>query len=548
MTGESTFSSGLFPDSTTATVDLGGMQGSTSSMYPSSTVWYEDSAFSDRAEGSTSVSPLYNSTTYSHELTYYKDSAFTVEAPAYTLTTTNDPASVAYYSDTTFQTQIVSPNSGTMRAVILTWNAADYPNAAERAGDGLRWSQVYFPNKYNGMNTNTLVWDTANYQAKIEFGSSGQAIDSTWHGTAVQLRNRPVNTPYFQVEFRSDQGLTAPEFSVATFEPSYNGSKSISSASLVSGQIFNITMATDITINEQTGSYNNFYFSQNDIPSLYLQLQFSSYNSPSSASDINSIEISGVSQSHSSIVSGGTFTDSYGNQYNYYNVTFSSVPSTTGTVTAVVGTQELRYFQDISAKRAMRIKSLGSGSAPTSNGTGDSALYVKQCPVNYSGSHADELFYLDAAGNTIQFTEGGHVFAPRRAMDATEVLAEDADLSSLPTLASSLKECYAFDLSAKAGSPALGSSSQAQALTIPVPQAADIGREVKIIVLGSMSSANQLTINAGTYTNSSSASITGQIDGLDAVILSQPYQVIKLLAIKAQDDAASADITCWKLV
>jgi hypothetical protein len=85
-------------------------------------------------------------------------------------------------------------------------------------------------------------------------------------------------------------------------------------------------------------------------------------------------------------------------------------------------------------------------------------------------------------------------------------------------------------------------------LTIPVPQAADIGREVKIIVLGSMSSANQLTINAGTYTNSSSASITGQIDGLDAVILSQPYQVIKLLAIKAQDDAASADITCWKLV
>ena len=548
VTGESTFSSGLFPDSTTATVDLGGMQGSTSSMYPSSTVWYEDSAFSDRAEGSTSVSPLYNSTTYSHELTYYKDSAFTVEAPAYTLTTTNDPASVAYYSDTTFQTQIVSPNSGTMRAVILTWNAADYPNAAERAGDGLRWSQVYFPNKYNGMNTNTLVWDTANYQAKIEFGSSGQAIDSTWHGTAVQLRNRPVNTPYFQVEFRSDQGLTAPEFSVATFEPSYNGSKSISSASLVSGQIFNITMATDITINEQTGSYNNFYFSQNDIPSLYLQLQFSSYNSPSSASDINSIEISGVSQSHSSIVSGGTFTDSYGNQYNYYNVTFSSVPSTTGTVTAVVGTQELRYFQDISAKRAMRIKSLGSGSAPTSNGTGDSALYVKQCPVNYSGSHADELFYLDAAGNTIQFTEGGHVFAPRRAMDATEVLAEDADLSSLPTLASSLKECYAFDLSAKAGSPALGSSSQAQALTIPVPQAADIGREVKIIVLGSMSSANQLTINAGTYTNSSSASITGQIDGLDAVILSQPYQVIKLLAIKAQDDAASADITCWKLV
>ena len=133
-------------------------------------------------------------------------------------------------------------------------------------------------------------------------------------------------------------------------------------------------------------------------------------------------------------------------------------------------------------------------------------------------------------------------------MDATEVLAEDADLSSLPTLASSLKECYAFDLSAKAGSPALGSSSQAQALTIPVPQAADIGREVKIIVLGSMSSANQLTINAGTYTNSASASITGQIDGLDAVVLSQPYQVIKLLAIKAQDDAASADITCWKLV
>ncbi len=125
-----------------------------------------------------------------------------------------------------------------MRAVILTWNAADYPNAAERAGDGVRWDQVYFPNKYNAMSTNTLVWDVSNYQAKIEFGNSGQGIDSTWHGTSVQLRNRPQDTPYLQAEFVSDQGLTASEFSSATFQPSYYGSKSVSSASLVSGQTF----------------------------------------------------------------------------------------------------------------------------------------------------------------------------------------------------------------------------------------------------------------------------------------------------------------------
>lgn len=545
VTGESTFAAGLFPDSNYATVDLGGMQGTTSSASASSdySSFFEDSGFTNKSEGPASAGINVSS----DKLTFYKDSAFTVAMPSYTVNTTNAPSSWAAYTDNTFSTQITT--SGNMGAVILTWTSSTYPDAAERAGDGVRWDRVYFDQKYSSMTVSGFTWDVSNYQARIDFGNSGQLIDSSWLSSTVSLQNVQKATPYVQAEFDSNQGLAASEFTGINFNPNSSGNISITSAALSSGQTFNITLSSNVGTSHQNGYTNYFYFGQSDAPSAYLQLAFASYNAPSSASDISSVSVGGTVFAHSSIVSAGT-QYIQGSTYSLFNVTFSSVPSVSGSFyySANVGSQELRYFQDISAKRAMRIKSIGSATAPTSNGTGDSALYVKQCPVNYSGAHADELFYLDAAGNTVQFTEGGHVFAPRRAMDATEVLAEDADLSSLPTLASSLKECYAFDLSAKAGSPALGSSSQAQALTIPVPQAADIGREVKIIVLGSMSSANQLTINAGTYTNSASASITGQIDGLDAVVLSQPYQVIKLLAIKAQDDAASADITCWKLV
>ena len=495
VSGESTFSSGLFPNSTTATVDLGGMQGTTSAQSVAASFWFEDSAFTnlsdDQNEG---ILPVFDSSTYSYGITFYKDSGYTVESPSYTISTSVAPVSVEYYSDTAFQNQIVAPNTGNFSAVILTWNASDYPSASERAGDGLRWDQVYFPWFGSGMTTNTLVWDTANYQARVEFGNTGQGITSSWHGTAVRLRNRPKDTPYLEVEFDSRQGLAASEVAASTFNSGY-GSVSASSATLVSGQTFRVTMASDISANAQGGQPKFYFTSHNDVPSLYLQLAFnSSYsNIPSSASDITSVEIDGVSYTPASVVSGGTGVSVSSGSYSFtgdlYNVTFSSVPTLTSqyySVYAGVGAQELRYFQDISARRAMRIKSIGSGSAPTSNGTGDSALYVKQCPVNYSGSHADELFYLDAAGNTVQFTEGGYVFAPRRAMDATEVLAEDADLSSLPTSASSLKEAYSFDLSAKAGSPSLGGSSQAQSLTLPAPEASDVGREIKFIVLNTL--------------------------------------------------------------
>jgi len=547
VSGESSFSSGLFPNSASATVDLGGMQGTTSSSYAdgSASGFFEDSGFSNKAEGaSVNLSSSF--------MTYFKDSGFTVAMPSYTVSTSNNPTSVAFYSDTSFTTQITSPNSGTMKAVILTWSASDYPDSSERAGDGTRWDQVYFTSKYSGMNTNSLVWDTANYQAKIEFGSSGQLINSSWHGTSVQLRNRKSDTPYLQAEFPSNQGLSTSDFSGINVNPGGYANNSVSSVALSSGQTFNITLSSDVSESAQSGYSNYFYFGQADAPSLYLQLAWN-YNPPA-VSDISSVAVSGTTYAHSSIVSGGTASIN-GTTYTLINVTLTSLPSYSGTpsFTANVGSQELRYFQDISAKRSMRIKSIGSATAPTSNGTGDSALYVKQCPVNYSGAHADELFYLDAAGKTVQFTEGGHIFAPRRAMDATEVLSASADLSSLPSLASSLKEGYVFDLSAKSNSPSaptLSGSSQAQALTLPVPQADDIGREVKFIVLGSMDSdgANKLTLNAGTFTNSSSASIKAQIDGLDSIDMSQPYQVVKLLAIAAQDNSASADITCWKLV
>ncbi len=561
VTGESTFSAGLFPASG-QDVDLGGLQGSTADTSATELIWFEDSAFSDRSEGSNVyIQAAVDSNTGMNLYTYYKDAAFSVENPSSTLLTTNAPSSWAAYTDNTYSTQITA-SGGSMNAVILTWTASTYPDAAERAGDGTRWNQVRFVNRYSSISVSSLTWDEANYQARIDFGSTSQLLTasnaSSWLASTVNLRNTQIDSPYVEMTFLSDQGLDAAAVSGASFTDSYGNSNTISSVALTSGQTFQITLGSDVSASNQSGS-PSLQFSDNDIPSQYLRMKFYDsgygYTGPTQASDITAIKLgsyhSPVTYAHSSITLSSTVPDSYGTSY-FFDVTFNSTPASYNSGDqgfATSGTTDVRYFQDVSAKRAMRIQSIGSNTAPTLNSgvSGDSALYVKQCPVNYSGSHADELFYLDAAGNTVQFTEGGHVFAPRRAMDATEVLAEDADLSSLPTLASSLKECYVFDLSAKAGSPSLGGSSQAQALTLPAPEAADVGREVKFIVLSDMSSANQLTINAGSFTGSG-GSFAGQIDGLDSVILSQPYQVVKLLAIKGQDSAATGAITCWKLV
>ena len=556
VTGESTFSAGLFPASG-QNVDLGGLQGSTADNQASELIWFEDSAFSDRSEGSNVyIQAAVDSNTGMNLYTYYKDAAFSVENPSYDSNTTNNPSSFAAYTDNTFSTQITG--SGSMNAVILTWTASTYPDAAERAGDGARWNRVRFVDKYSSMAVSGFTWDVSNYQARIDFGSTSQLIDSSWLSSAINLQNTQIASPYVEMTFLSDQGLDAAAVSGASFTDSYGSAVAISSVALTSGQTFQITLGSDVPANNQSGS-PSLQFSDNDIPSQYLRMKFYDsgygYTGPTQASDITAIKLgsygSPVTYAHSSVTLSSTVVESYGTSY-YFDVTFNSTPASYNSGDsgfATSGTTDVRYFQDVSAKRAMRIQSIGSNTAPTLNSgvSGDSALYVKQCPVNFSGAHADELFYLDAAGNTVQFTEGGFVFAPRRAMDATEVLAEDADLSSLPTSASSLKECYSFDLSAKAGSPSLGGSSQAQSLTLPAPEASDVGREVKFIVLGDMSSANQLTINAGTFAGSG-GTFAGQIDGLDSVVLSQPMQVVKVLAIRGQDSTATGAITCWKLV
>ena len=85
VTGESTFSAGLFPASG-QDVDLGGLQGSTADTSATELIWFEDSAFSDRSEGSNVyIQAAVDSNTGMNLYTYYKDAAFSVENPSSTL-------------------------------------------------------------------------------------------------------------------------------------------------------------------------------------------------------------------------------------------------------------------------------------------------------------------------------------------------------------------------------------------------------------------------------------------------------------------------------
>ena len=265
---------------------------------------------------------------------------------------------------------------------------------------------------------------------------------------------------------------------------------------------------------------------------LYVQIAFPS--SPSASHTTwSALVLFGSQYSISSVSDQGS---------NVYRVTLSSAFTMPSTLTPNIAyaSTELRYWRDLLVDRAVRMKTLGAASAPSSLGTGDSAMYVKQD----SGS-VDELFFLDPAGNNIQLTDGGHVLATHIDMDAKVTLAANADLTALPTDAGALKNAYVFDLSAKSGSPTLGSSSQAQALTLPAPEADDIGRVVRFCVMGSMGTDNQLTINAGTY---NSGNATGAIDGLTSVVLSQNFQVLECLAIAAQDSGDSGSTTLWKVL
>ena len=598
VTGQSEFSANLFPNSATADVDLGGEQGTvtTNSWENGSVFFFEDAAHSDRVEYNASVSATYPN------FTLYQDSEFSDEA---TLSSTRfgnyANASVpVFYQDSSFSGATFSSGdtTGDQLFVEIAYisdpsSAVGFPEEADRA---LGWDTLNFV--VSGISydyaVESIVWDVANLKAKVTTSAGQAAINLTGYHfetspgsglpNSYRLNENSHTYQYVEMTVSGEHNLDPADFVGA----SYSAGGTITAATEPSANVFRLTLSTvksisestftDYSGNNQSVSVTSFVDGSGnpvaDAPTLYYKVRFNT----SWVSDLPEVaDVTGVrweSGEYNYTTNSNETTDDtsitvhskesisvddgFGGTETWmeYRITGSALmtdqwgnPQGSATLLSSVGATELRYFRDINARRAFRLKTLGAEAAPTSNGSGDSAFYVRQCPVNYSGSHADELFYLDAAGNTVQVTEGGHLFAPRRAMDATEVLAVDSDLSALPVLASSLKEAYSFDLSSKL-SPAEGAlsgSSQTQSLTLPAPKAADIGREVKFIVLGGMGAANQLTINAGTFAGDG-GSFAGQIDGLSSVVLSQPYQVVKLLAIKAEDSTATGAITCWKLV
>ncbi len=421
VTGQSEFSDNLFPNSATATVDIGGNQGTTSDAY-GSLAWFEDAGFSNLAEGSDAVQPKYDNVAGEYELSFFKDAACTIPSVASDTYTTNDPSSWAAYTDGTFSTEITAPNSGNMGAVILTWDAADYPDASERAGDMTRWNRVYFADKSSSMEGapygGSLEWDDTNYQVKIDFGSQSQGIDSTWHGTSVRLQNEAMESKYAQVEFESSQGLAEADLEAAALAKGSSGNINISDATLVSGQIFKIELESDMALSDWSSwQYPYFYFGQSDKPSIYLRMSFSTYDNtaPSSASDISSVkDMGGNELATASIVDGGT-SDSQ----QHWNITFVSAPADATGIYLSVGSTELRYFQDINARRAFRLKA--TSDIPVTNGSEDSALYVKDV------SGVDELHWVGFdASNTIQMTSGGKLNAGALEL-ATVSGLEDSD-------------------------------------------------------------------------------------------------------------------------
>ena len=604
VTGQSEFSANLFPNSATADVDLGGEQGTVTnnSWANGSVFFFEDTAHLDRVEYNASVSATYPN------FTLYRDSGFSNEATLFSTRLGNyaNASLPVFYQDSSFSGATFSSGDTTGDQLFVEIAYISDPNSAigfpEEADRALGWDTLNFA--VNGISydyaVESIVWDVANLKAKVTTSAGQAAISLTGYhfetspgsglANSYRLNENPHTYQYVEMTVSGEHNLDPADLVGA----SYSAGGTITAAIEPSPNVFRLTLSTVKSVqeytfttydgNNQSVSVTSFVDGSgspvNDAPTLYYKVRFNTAwvsdlpevadvtgvrwetgydyvtNTPETTDD-TSITV----HSKESI----SVDDGFGDTQTWmeYRITGSALmtdqwgnPQGSATLLSSVGATELRYFRDINARRAFRLKTLGDVSAPdaeaapTSNEPGqDSALYVKQCPVNYSGSHADELFYLDTAGNTVQVTEGGHVFAPRRAMDATEVLAVDSDLSALPVLASSLKEAYSFDLSSKL-SPvegALSGSSQTQSLTLPAPKAADIGREVRFIVLGGMGEDNQLTINAGTFAGDG-GSFAGQIDGLSSVVLSQPYQVVKLLAIKAEDSTATGVITCWKLV
>ena len=104
-----------------------------------------------------------------------------------------------------------------------------------------------------------------------------------------------------------------------------------------------------------------------------------------------------------------------------------------------------------------------------------------------------------------------------------------------PSSYGDLKQFYCFDLS--------GASSTAT-LTLPnLANAGLVGRQIEVAVLDGMSSTNALTIAGGNDSNGNAQ----QIDGLASVVISQDYQVLKLLVVK-DPSGSSADQTVFKIV
>ena len=102
-----------------------------------------------------------------------------------------------------------------------------------------------------------------------------------------------------------------------------------------------------------------------------------------------------------------------------------------------------------------------------------------------------------------------------------------AGLTISPSGVDAAAELYILDLSA--------AGSNLSTLTLPTPVAADVGKSITVKVMGTMGTANALTVNAPSG---------DKFDGLTSIELNQDYQRITFSVMKA---STGLGIDCYAL-
>jgi len=202
------------------------------------------------------------------------------------------------------------------------------------------------------------------------------------------------------------------------------------------------------------------------------------------------------------------YTDGSGDA-NYIKVSWGSAfkPASQG-LKVTYGATETRYFRDVLAKRAFRLKNLESGSAPSLLASGtDSALYVKDADSK------GELHFLNPEGDAaVQITAGGKINAGAMELASTSALQDNSGLDLKGSLAGTGLSMASQVLSVDA--------SQAQITTLVGLASAGVsGSDVDFA--GNVIVSEDLTVQGN-------LTITGDIDSYSVTVLDVADKEIRL--------------------